>query len=77
MSSIEPGDELYPVRGDRPPDGHIDGFATWDPTNYFGFRADDEQFPPPSEDEALFRREQASSDLAEDINRHMDLTSDE
>jgi|GEM_PF-1406095 len=72
-----PDDEFYAIRGDRPPDGCVDGFAVWDPINCLGFREDDQNFPPPPELEALRRLDQASSDLSEDIARYRDLTSGE
>lgn len=77
MTLIGPEDEFFAIRGDRPPDGYIDGFAVIDPTNDFGFRQDDEQFPPPPELEALRRREQASSDLSELLSRHRKETGND
>jgi len=76
MALLESGDEFDDIRGDRPPDGHIGDFAAWDPTNQYGFRADDSRFPAPPLEEAMRRQDETADFIAEIIEEHVAYTLD-
>ncbi len=73
---LEPGEEGYKISGDRPPDGHIADFATWDPTNHLGFRSDDPKFPAPAINDAMRRRDEAEVLTTDIIKEHVAATLD-